>query len=108
MIPTRDGWVRALANPSENLKHYYNVLIAVVFFVVAQLLICAWDQPFWSGEVDFPGQIIAMVFVWLTLCGVQLLLYESGQGLDKFYHTYLRSPVSSSLFFLTTFLFPGR
>lgn len=97
MISIKDGWIRAVANTSENVKHYYNIFIAVVFFFVAQLLICAWDQPFWSAGLEFPGQIVAMVFVWLTIWAVQLLLYEPGQGFDKFYHRFLRAPVSSRL-----------
>lgn len=97
MISIRDSWIRALADPSENVKHYYNILIVIVFFFVAQLLIYAWDQPFWSAGVEFPGQIVAMLFVWLTIWAVQLLFCVPGQGVDKFYHKFLRVPVSVSL-----------
>lgn len=97
MISIKDGWIMAVADASENVKHYYNIFIAVVFFFLAQLLICAWDQPFWSAGVEFPGQVVAMVFVWLTIWALQLLLCEPGQGIDKFYHRFLRAPVSGSL-----------
>ncbi|KAG8166071.1 hypothetical protein KVR01_004623 [Diaporthe batatas] len=92
MISIKGGWIGALVDTSENVKHYYNIFIAVVFFFVAQLLICAWNQPFWSAGLEFPGQIVAMVFVWLTIWALQLLLYDPGQGLDKFYRRFLRAP----------------
>lgn len=96
MISIRDGWFKALAHPSEALKHYYNIAIAVVFFFVAQLLICASHQPFWSCGLEIPGQIVAMVFLWITVWVVQKVFFEPGQGVDKFYHRFLRAPVSGN------------
>lgn len=100
MVSVMDGWIRPLADPSENVKLYYNILVALVFFFVAQLLICAWDQPFWVAGLDFPGQIIAMVFVWLAVWAVQVIFCEPGEGIDKFYHKFLRTPVSREIFCL--------
>lgn len=94
MISIKDGWFKALAYPSETVKHYYNIAITFVFFFVAQLLICAWDQPFWSSGLEIPGQIVAMVFLWIIVWVVQKVFFEPGQGVDKFYHTFLRAPVS--------------
>lgn len=97
MVSIEDIWIRPLAAPSQNVKHFYNILVAVTFFFVAQLLICAWDQ-FRSTGLDFPGQIIAMMFVWLTVWASQVLFSEPGQGIDKFYHRFLRAPVSENCF----------
>lgn len=98
MVAIWDVWSRPLADPSQNLKHYYNILVAVAFFSVAQLLICAWDQPFWAIGLEFPGQIVAMIFVWLAVWASQVLFYEPGEGIDRFYRRFLRTPVSG--FFL--------
>lgn len=75
-------------------RHYGHVFLAIILFFVSQLLKCAWDQPFWKYNIDFPGQIMAMVFVWLFLWAVQLAFFRSGEGLERFYHRYLRAPVS--------------
>lgn len=107
MISIGDGWIRPLAASSENVKHYYNILIAVAFFFVAQLLVCAWDQPFWATGLDFPGQIFAMVFVWLFVWATQVLFYEPGEGMDRFYHGFLRAPVSGNSYPLISSLFLG-
>lgn len=98
MVSIGDVWSRPLADPSQNVKHYYNILVAVAFFFVAQLLICAWDQPFWATGLEFPGQIVAMVSVWLCVWASQVLFYEPGEGIDKLYHRFLRAPVSVDLF----------
>lgn len=92
----REGWRLGdrWNHPSDTVRHYYNVLLAIVFFFIAQLLTCAWDQPFWAYGLDFPGQIVAMVFVWLAMWTIQGLFFDSGEGLEKLYHQYLRAPVS--------------
>ncbi|KAG6364649.1 hypothetical protein INS49_006252 [Diaporthe citri] len=92
MVSIGDVWSRPLAEPSQNLKHYYNILVAVAFFFVAQLLICVWDQSFWATGVEFPGQIVAMISVWLTVWAGQVLFSEAGEGVDGFYHRFLRAP----------------
>ena len=102
------GWIRPLGEPSENVKHYYNILVAVVFFFVAQLLTCAWDQPFWATGLEFPGQIVAMIFVWLVIWAAQLLFFQPGQGLEKFYHRHLKAPVSGSCLPHISSLSPGK
>lgn len=81
-------------NPSNTTRHYVHVFVAVLFFFVAQLLTCAWDQPLWKYDIDFPGQIIAMVFVWLFMWAVQLAFYRPGEGLEIVYYRYLKAPVS--------------
>lgn len=86
----REHW----ENPSPTARHYGHVSVAIMFFFAAQLLTCAWDQPFWSYNIDFPGQIVAMVFVWLFLWAVQLAFFRPGEGLERFYHRSLRAPVS--------------
>lgn len=83
--------------PSEISRHYYNVLLAIILFFVAQFLICAWAQPFWAAGLDFPGQIVAMLFVWLVMWAIQILFCRPGEGLEWFYYRYLRAPVSSNL-----------
>lgn len=98
MVSIGDVWSRPLADPSQNVKHYYNILVAVAFFFVAQLLICAWDQPFWATRLEFPGQIVAMISVWLCVWASQVLFFQSGEGIDKLYHRFLRAPVSVDLF----------
>ncbi|KAL1877470.1 hypothetical protein Daus18300_002457 [Diaporthe australafricana] len=92
MVSVTKGWFVWLTSPSENVKHYYTIIVAITFFFVAQLLTCAWDQPFWAKGIDFPGQIVAMVFVWLVMCAAQELFCEPGRGLEKFYHEYIRAP----------------
>lgn len=94
MVSVTKGWFVWLTNASDNVKHYYTIIVAITFFFVAQLLTCAWDQPFWAREIDFPGQIVAMVFVWLVMWAAQALFCEPGKGLEKFYHVYMRAPVS--------------
>lgn len=79
-------------HPSETAKHYYNVLLAIVLFFIAQFLTCAWDQPFWITGLDFPGQIAAMIFVWIAMWAGQILFCRPGEGLDLFYHRYLKAP----------------
>lgn len=96
MVSIGGEWIRPVADPSEKVKHYYNILVAVAFFFVAQLLTCAWDQSFWAIGLDFPGQIFAMVSVWLTVWAAQVLFCEAGEGVDKFYHRFLRAPVSGN------------
>lgn len=86
------------SQPSDTARHYYHVLLAIIFFFIAQLITCAWDQPFWTYEVDFPGQIVAMVFVWLTMWTVQGVFFNPGEGPERFYHRYLRAPVSLDKF----------
>lgn len=81
-------------DPSPTTRHYGHVFLAILFFFIAQLLTCAWDQPFWTYGINFPGQIVAMVFVWLFLWAVQLAFFRPGEGLERFYHRYLRAPVS--------------
>lgn len=87
-----DSW----DSSSDTARHYYNVLLAIVVFFIAQFLTCAWDQPFWIAGLDFPGQIAAMVFVWIVMWASQVLFYRPGEGLEWFYHRYLRAPVSRS------------
>ncbi|KAJ4420966.1 hypothetical protein N0V82_004008 [Gnomoniopsis sp. IMI 355080] len=77
---------------SNTARHYGHVFVAILFFFVAQLLTCAWDQPFWKYGIDFPGQIIAMVFVWLFMWAVQLAFYRPGEGLERVYYRYLKAP----------------
>lgn len=91
--------------PSGTAQTYRHVVVAIVFFFLAQLLTCAWDQPFWAHNIDFPGQIVAMVFVWLAMWTVQGVFFKPGEGLERFYHWYLKAPVSfeaRSTYFLTT------
>lgn len=78
----------------DTARHYSHVFLATVFFFVAQLLTCAWDQPFWKYGLNFPGQIVAMVFVWLFMWAVQLAFFRPGEGLERIYHRYLKAPVS--------------
>ncbi|ROW17816.1 hypothetical protein VPNG_00816 [Cytospora leucostoma] len=80
------------SHPSEITRHCYNVLFAIGLFFSAQLLTCAWDQLFWAAGIDFPGQIAAMLFVWLIMCAGQVLFFREGQGLKRLYHQYLRAP----------------
>lgn len=79
---------------SDTAGHYGHVFVAIVFFVVAQLLTCAWDEPFWRYGIDFPGEIVAMVFVWLSMWAVQLAFFHPGEGLERLYYRYLKAPVS--------------
>lgn len=90
-------WRECQYRPSKIVQHYYHVLLAIVMFFLAQILTCAWDQPFWVYGLDFPGQIVAMVFLWLVLWAIQLALFKPDDGLDKFYHQYLRAPVSCAI-----------
>ncbi|CAN8097331.1 unnamed protein product [Discula destructiva] len=83
----REHW----KNPSPTAQHYGHVLLAILVFFIAQLLTCAWDQPFWDHRIDFPGQIVAMIFVWLFLWAVQLTLFRPGEGLERLHHRYLRA-----------------
>lgn len=85
-----DAWVC----PSETARHYYNVFLAIVVFFIAQLLTCVWDLPFWAAGLHFPGQIVAMIFVWIVMWACQVLFFKPGEGLESFYHRYLRAPVS--------------
>ncbi|KAJ4391031.1 hypothetical protein N0V93_004644 [Gnomoniopsis smithogilvyi] len=78
--------------PSDTAQHYGHVLVAIVLFLVAQLLTCAWDQPFWKYGIDFPGQIVAMVFVWLFMWAIQLAFFHPGEGLERIYYLYLKAP----------------
>lgn len=87
-------WKANRAQPSETARHYYHVLLATVMFFLAQIIICAWDQPFWAYGLDFPGQIVAMVFVWLAMWAGQAALFKPSQGLERFYSQHLRAPVS--------------
>lgn len=92
-------WQQYWDQPSETARHYYHILLAIVMFFAGQLLTCAWDQPFWAYGLDFPGQIVAMVFVWLAMWAAQAVFFKQGEGLDRFYHQHLRAPVSFFLFF---------
>lgn len=83
--------------PSEMARHYSHVLVAIVLFVVAQLLTCAWDEPFWKCGIDFPGEIVAMVFVWLFMWAIQLAFCHPGAGLERLYYRYLKAPVSLNI-----------
>lgn len=85
-----DRWPQAMSMA----QHYRHVFLAIIMFFLAQLLTCAWDQPFWAHKIDFPGQIVAMVFVWLSMWTVQRVFFKPGEGLERFYHRYLRAPVS--------------
>lgn len=58
------------------------------------MLTCLWDQPFWAYDIDFPGQIVAMVFVWLAMWIIQVALFKPEEGLEKLYYRHLRAPVS--------------
>ncbi|ROV98376.1 hypothetical protein VMCG_07172 [Cytospora schulzeri] len=78
--------------PSETTRHYYNVLLAIVIFFIAQLLTCAWDYPFWITGLDFPGQVAAMIFVCIVMWASQALFWRPGKGLEWVYHRYLRAP----------------
>ncbi|KUI55557.1 hypothetical protein VP1G_02918 [Cytospora mali] len=80
------------SDPSETTRHYYNVLLAIGFFFIAQFLTCAWDQPFWATGLNFPGQIAAMLFVWLVMWASQIAFCKPGEGLEWFYRRYLRAP----------------
>lgn len=80
--------------PSERARHYGHVSVAIVFFVIAQLLTCAWNEPFWRYGIDFPGEIVAMAFVWLFMWAVQLAFFRPGEGLEGLYYRYLKAPVS--------------
>lgn len=87
-------WRDHFGQPSETVRHYYHIFLAIILFSLAQLLTCAWDQPFWMYDVDFPGQIAAMVFVWLAMWAIQVIFFRSGEGLEGLYHRHLRAPVS--------------
>lgn len=84
-----------LGRPSEAAKGRYNVLLSIILFFIAQILTCAWDQPFWAADLNFPGQIAAMLFVWLIMWVIQVLFFRPGEGLEWFYRRYIRAPVSS-------------
>lgn len=86
----------------DTARHYGHVLMAIVFFFLAQLLTCAWDQPFWEYDIDFPGQIVAMVFVWLFLWAAQLAFFGPGKGLEWVYHRHLKAPVSLDVLVMLT------
>lgn len=88
------GFWGSWGQPSETSTHYCNVLLAIVGFFIAQLLTCAWDLPFWAAGLDFPGQIVAMISVWVIMWACQILFFKPGGGLEWFYHRYLRAPVS--------------
>lgn len=79
---------------SGKARHYGHVSVAIVFFVIAQLLTCALNEPFWKYGIDFPGEIVAMVFVWLFMWAVQLAFFHPGEGLERVYYRYLKAPVS--------------
>ena len=79
---------------SEAVRNHYNTLLAIVLFFIAQILTCAWDQPFWAAGLDFPGQVIAMLFIWLVMWASQVLFCRAGEGIERFYYQYLRGPVS--------------
>lgn len=87
-------WKESWDQPSETARHYYHVLLATIMFFLSQVITCAWDQPFWVHGLDFPGQIVSMVFVWLAMWAAQAALSKPGQGLDRLYSQYLRAPVS--------------
>lgn len=94
MVSINKGRISFLTDPSEKVKHFYNILVAFIFFFIAQLITSVWNQPFWATGLDFPGQIVAMVFVWLVMCAVQVLLCQPGEGLERLYHRYIKAPVS--------------
>lgn len=79
---------------SRTVRHYSNVLLAIIVFFIAQLLTCVWELPFWAAGLDFPGQIAAMMFVWIVMWASQVLFFKPDGGLEWFYHRYLRAPVS--------------
>ncbi|KAJ0109641.1 hypothetical protein J7T55_014203 [Diaporthe amygdali] len=92
MVSINQGRISFLTDPSENVKHFYNILVAIIFFFIAQLITSVWNQPFWATGLDFPGQIVAMVFVWLVMCAAQVLLCQPGEGLERLYHRYIKAP----------------
>lgn len=87
-------WREQWKQPSDIARHYYYVIVAVLFFLAAQLLTCAWNQPFRAYNLDFPGQILAMMFVWVMMWTVQVVFFKPGEGLELFYHRHLKPPVS--------------
>lgn len=89
-------WTECWDQPSETARHYYHVLLATIMFFLAQIITFAWNQPFWSYGLNFPGQIVAMVFVWLAMWAIQAILFKPGEGLEKVYNDHVRAPVSSS------------
>lgn len=64
-------------------------------FALAQIFTCAWSMSFWIYDVDFPGQIVSMVFVWLAVWTTQVVFFQPGKGLESFYTNHLRTPVST-------------
>lgn len=98
-LPRKGRKCLRIGNPwrhlSDTARHYYHVVLAILFFLMAQLLTCAWNQPFWAYGLDFPGQIVAMLFVWLAMWTIQGVFFNPGEGVDRLYHQYLRAPVSS-------------
>lgn len=82
---------------SEAIRHNRNVILAFLLFILAQLLSCAFDQPFWRNGLDFPGQIVAMVAIWVFMWAIQDVCFKPGKGLEGFYYSHLKAPVSSIL-----------
>ncbi|KAF3769451.1 hypothetical protein M406DRAFT_244760 [Cryphonectria parasitica EP155] len=46
----------------------------------------------WTVKQDFPGQVVAMIFVWLLMWTVQVVFFRPGEGLESFYHCHLKPP----------------
>lgn len=75
-------------------RYFYRALLTFVFFFLSQLLICLFELPFWACDSNFPGQIVAMVSVWLFLWVLQAASSRLGKGLERIYHEYLKPSVS--------------
>lgn len=73
----------------QNKRKYYNGIVAVVLFLVWQLLICGLQQMTASID-DFPAAILAMILVAASM----ILASKFFTNLDNLYLKYLRGPVS--------------
>ncbi|EPE05895.1 hypothetical protein F503_08426 [Ophiostoma piceae UAMH 11346] len=71
----------------QNKRKYYNGVVAVVLFLVWQLLICGLQQVTASID-DFPAAILAMILVAASM----ILASKFVTNLDHLYLEYLRGP----------------
>lgn len=71
----------------QHRKTYYDGVVAVVLFIVWQLLICGLQQMTASID-DFPAPILAMMLI----AAVMILASKFVADLDSLYRRYLRGP----------------
>ena len=75
----------------QNKRRYYNGVVAILLFLVWQLLICGLQQVTASID-DFPAAILAMILVAASM----ILASKFVANLDHLYLEYLRGPVCLS------------